>query len=90
MLPHAVYVNDMIRTQIYLPKKQYDDVKLRARMSGKPAAEIIRGFIGEGLTVKQRPRLNTGGLLNLANLGITGGPKDLASKLDDYLYGKQT
>ena len=77
----------MIRTQIYLPKKQYEDVKLRASIAGKPAAEIIRDLIDKGLTVKQERSANKNGLLKLANLGITGGPKDLASKLDDYLYG---
>lgn len=78
----------MIRTQIYLPKKQYEDVKLRASITGKPAAEVIRELIDKGLTVKQERLVNKNGLMKLASLGITGGPKDLATKLDDYLYGK--
>jgi hypothetical protein len=77
----------MIRTQIYLPKKQYEDVKLRANLAGKPAAEVIRDLIDKGLAVKQERSTTKGGVMKLAHLNITGGPKDLASKLDNYLYG---
>lgn len=77
----------MIRTQVYLAKKQYEDVKLQAKVAGKPAAAVIRELIDKGLSAKQESRTNKGGLLELGNLNITGGPKDLASKLDDYLYG---
>jgi len=77
----------MIRTQIYLPQKQYEDVKLRASLTGQPAAAVIRDLINKGLTVKQAQKADNSGLLKLAKLNIAGGPKDLAGKLDDYLYG---
>ncbi len=80
----------MIRTQLYLPKKQYEDVKLQARLSGKPAAEVIRGFINIGLTVRQNQHNSNVSLMSLAKLNIIGGPKDLASNLDKYLYGQKS
>lgn len=80
----------MIRTQIYLPKKQYEDVKLRANITGKPAAEVIRDLIDKGLAVKEERLVKKNGLMKLATLGITGGPKDTALKLDDYLYGNKS
>jgi predicted DNA-binding protein len=76
----------MIRTQVYLSKKQYEDIKLRANITGKPAAELIRELIDKGLEAKQDLRTSKNDLLKLAHLNITGGPKDLAQKLDDYLY----
>ncbi len=77
----------MIRTQVYLPKRQYEDVKLQAKLVGKPAAAVLRDLIDKGLAVKQDEHNKKGGLMELADLNITGGPKDLAGKLDDYLYG---
>lgn len=43
----------MIRTQIYLPKRLYEDVKLRAGISGKPAAEAISQLIRKGLALQE-------------------------------------
>ena len=76
----------MIRTQIYLPKQLYENIKLQAKMADKPAAQVIREYIDKGMEAQQRPAQKDG-LMKLASLNITGGPKDLASNLDDYLYG---
>jgi hypothetical protein len=76
----------MIRTQIYLPKQLYENIKLRAKMADKPAAQVIREYIDKGMETQQRPAQKDG-LMKLASLNITGGPNDLASNLDDYLYG---
>ncbi len=78
----------MIRAQIYLPKKQYDDVKLRASAMGRPAADLIREFIGAGLARQVPQKQKSHGLDALIELKITGGPKDLSTRLDDYLYAE--
>ena len=79
----------MIRTQVYLPDPLYKDIKLRAKLANKPAAALIREYIGKGIAEQQKADTSQAdeGLMTLANLGIRGGPSDLASNLDNYLYG---
>jgi hypothetical protein len=79
----------MIRTQIHLPKPLYEDIKLRAKIAGKPAAEVLRDFVYKGIAAGRQQPKRPGGLTRLANLNVTGGPADLAAKLDDYLYGQR-
>lgn len=75
----------MIRTQIYLDKKQYEGIKIRAKVTGKSSAEVIRNLIDESLLDKNNKHLRHK-LSDLSKLNISGGPKDLASKIDVYLY----
>ncbi len=79
----------MTRTQLYLQSSQYEDIKRLAKTTNQTFAEVVREFIDEGLKQK---RLKTPGrgLASLAELGITGGPPDLASNLDEYMYGGKT
>ena len=49
----------------------------------KRADESVRKFLAKRNSFIVAPMK---GILDLANLKITGGPKDLSSKMDDYLY----
>ena len=81
----------MIRTQVYLTEQQARDIKLKARQEQKPEAKVIRELIEEGLNATgKKPGETTGdALLRLAAIGGTG-PADLSSRIDDYLYGKDS
>jgi hypothetical protein len=85
-----LYGIHMIRTQVYLPKSLYLQIKLQAQREKKPAAQVIRDSIEAGLEAK-KPQQTTGeALLGLAELGKrlgATGPTDLSSRIDDYLYG---
>lgn len=75
----------MIRTQVYLPKNVYEQIKQRAAAKHTSAAAELRDLVNEGL--RTNPQLKTGQTLDkLTHLGITGGPKDLAANVDKYLY----
>ncbi len=80
-------MSNMIRTQIYFPKSQYDDVKLRAKLAGKPAAEVVRELVALGLKSESiRPATAYRALDELSKLKFKGGPKDLSQNIDHYLY----
>jgi len=76
----------MLRTQIYIPKDLHQQVKLNAQMQKKSMADVIRKLIISGLA-KEQKKLKLKSLDSIAKLNITGGPKDLSSNMDKYLYG---
>jgi hypothetical protein len=75
----------MIRTQVYLPKSLYQLIQLKAEQAKKPAAQLVRELLEEGLRRQQRETAGEA-LLRLAKIGGKG-PADLSSRIDDYLYG---
>ncbi len=82
----------MVRTQIYLTEDLMKNIKLRARLAGKPEAQVIRDLVSEGLKSAAKKgeltRETTGeSLLRLAKVGGRG-PADTSERIDDYLYGK--
>ena len=81
----------MIRTQVYLTEDQARDIKLRARRENKREAEVIRELLNEGMKKSTgKTQESTGkSLLRLAAIGGKG-PADLSSRVDDYLYGKNS
>lgn len=81
----------MIRTQVYLPEVLYEDIKRRARIKGKPAAQLIRDSLEQSLHTSQAQKTTQRkSWAELAKeLNITGGPKDLSRRIDDYLYGDE-
>lgn len=88
-----MYKFTMTRTQIYLPQQQLQLLKQTAVMQGDSVSGIIRKLIKQGFEQKrQKKTKKTAGetLLELADrmekLGVKG-PRDLASRLDFYLYG---
>lgn len=74
----------MIRTQVYLSQDLYNQLLIIARQESLPLAKIIRSALTKGLKTNLRKNND---LLELADLKITGGPKDLSGNLDRYLYG---
>lgn len=83
----------MLRTQIYLAPSQLVVLKRTALEENISLSETIRRLVDEKLKEKkpQKKNQNVGDwLLSLARKAKklkTKGPKDLASRLDYYLYG---
>lgn len=77
----------MVRTQIYLPIEYQEELAIMAREQGVPKAVIIRRIIKKSLGKKINSIKDTSPLLSLAKLNFKGGPKDLSSRIDYYLYG---
>ena len=83
----------MKRTQIYLPQTQIATIKKIARRRNVTASGVIREILAEKL--EKPPSINPSKghetLLEAAkriNALGKSGPKDLASRVDFYLYGK--
>ncbi len=73
----------MIRTQVYLPEDLYQDLKLLAATGKKNFSELIREGVEVVVKRKGRKKKKFGeGFIG----AIQGGPKDLSSKIDYYLY----
>ncbi len=60
----------MIRTQVYLEEHQFKAIKVKAQVTKRAEAEIIREALEIGLPqVKAKAKGNADGLLALAALG---------------------
>lgn len=77
----------MIRTQIYIPESVHQIAKAIAQKKDESLAKLLRELIVRGLT-EEKKRLKKKSLSTLAGLNISGGPKDLSTNMDSYLYGK--
>lgn len=78
----------MIRTQIYIPEDEHNDLMIVANQKKQPMAAIIRFFIKKGL--KEEKNIDKSGksvLKKLLAIRTTKGPIDLSANLDHYLYG---
>lgn len=75
----------MIRTQVYLPQDLYTDMRFFASQHNTTISKIIREGAKNVLAKKKRKKKN---LLPLENIvgTLKGGPKDLATNHDYYLY----
>lgn len=79
------YIRCMLRTQLYLPEDLRQEINAVARQEKKPAAEIMRDLLLEG--IKNRHQQTAGAAMaRLASLKVKGGPSDLSVNLDKYLY----
>lgn len=83
----------MIRTQIYLTQKQHTTLKKKAHAENSTVSHQIRKIIEKDLKEKPVEEFNSGKwLLSMAEeaekIGASG-PKDLASNVDKYLYGRE-
>lgn len=86
----------MLRTQIYFPEEQLRLLKKISWEEEISLSEVIRQLVEEKLVEaekKDKKAKNTGAwLLSLADKAKkmkVKGPKDLASKMDEYLYGQK-
>lgn len=77
----------MLRTQIYIPSNLHQAAKLIAERKEEPLAVVLRRFIAKGIK-DEKENLKPKSLASLAKLNITKGPKDLSSRIDEYLYQK--
>jgi hypothetical protein len=86
----------MIRTTTLLPKQVYADIQRLAERVGQQPADVLRDLVQRGLRA-QRQEVTTdlvatsarpNGIVDLANLHITGGPRDLSARADHYLYSE--
>lgn len=83
-----MYTSNMIRTQIYLPDDIHSQLIQLARAKSTSMAEVTRNFIEKGLKLSKD--VDTSGktvMRKLLNMKIKGGPRDLSTNLDYYLYG---
>ncbi len=81
-----VYISHMIRTQVYLPKELYQEVQLVAKKESKKSAQIVRDLLSEGL-IRRKKKVTIGeAFLDLASVAVKGGPPDLSTNHDKYLY----
>ncbi|KKU02863.1 MAG: CopG-like protein domain-containing protein DNA-binding protein [Candidatus Amesbacteria bacterium GW2011_GWB1_47_26] len=77
----------MIRTQVYIPDDLHRDLMLLAKTSGLNFSQLIR----EGAEEVKKKRAKTQKKRDwkkFIGAGGRGGPKDLSSKIDYYLYGE--
>lgn len=75
----------MIRTQIYLPDDLHRDLKLLARATGVNFSTLIREGAHAVIAKKKQEKKRDWRKFVGA---IAGGPRDVASKIDYYLYGE--
>lgn len=81
-----------VRFQMFLEEKQKHALKKLHHDSKIPAAEIVRRaidkFLAEWMGKKELPIEDEATKKLLSIVGVCkGGPKDLADKHDEYLYG---
>lgn len=77
----------MIRTQIYLPSEIKKELEKISRKESIPMGEMIRKILKKSL-IDNREFRKGNDMIELTKLRLKGGPRDLSSKLDEYLYSK--
>lgn len=83
-----MYSEKMIRTQIYLDPKTHKRLLNLAKTKKTSMAQIVRESVEE--KIEKEEKKDTSGIevmLRLANIRAKGGPKDLSTNIDHYLYG---
>jgi len=73
----------MIRTQVYLPEELHRDLKLLANSRRQNFSSLIREGVEK--VVKEKFKSKNKYWRKFAG-AIKGGPRDVASKIDYYLY----
>ncbi len=76
-----------IRTQIYLPKDLFGNLKKHAQQGKKSVAQVIREAIGAFLEERARPAVRWSNDPITRSIGMVKGDTDLAENHDKYLYG---
>ncbi|MDP1722867.1 MAG: CopG family transcriptional regulator [Candidatus Gottesmanbacteria bacterium] len=77
----------MIRTQVYLPEELHRDLKLLAAARMVNYSTLIRAGVARVLKDDQAKMKNSDAWKSFIGAGGKGGPKDVASRIDYYLYG---
>lgn len=74
----------MIRTQVYIPDDLHRDAVLFAQITGTNFSTVVREGIKE---VMKREKATKKHNWKKFIGAVKGGPRDVASKIDYYLYG---
>ncbi len=78
----------MIRTQVYFDEKTHKQLLRLAKLHNKSMAQLVRESVEE--KVKSIEEKDTSGFAVLQSLidnAVIGGPQDLSTNIDHYLYG---
>lgn len=76
----------MIRIQVYLTQQLYQKIDIIAHTENKAADQVVRELLEKGLSTRKNPITIGNAFLKLTKINAQGGPKNLSSKIDDYLY----
>lgn len=71
-----------------MPQTLHEQIRLVADSRGEPMAQVIREILTGAISRTQKPTnrgLQT--LREISRIGATGGPADLSTNLDHYMYG---
>ena len=75
-----------VRMQIYLSRDQYNKLREKSRLTGKPMSQYIRESLGKYLDEADQVNAQPGDpIWNLAGKGESDSG-DLSTKHDQYLY----
>lgn len=83
----------MHRTQLYVPQSLWKSVQTEAQTKQVTASEVVRDILTKYFVRGLKLVKPAEGLLEFSQRMNkkypTGGPKDLASTIDQYLYGNK-
>lgn len=79
----------LTRTTVTLPQDLLFEIKRIAVEERKTFKEVITNALSQAFGISTKKEKHTNPLFSLTKLKITGGPKDLSTHLDDYLYGEK-
>lgn len=77
----------MVRTQIYLSKREHDFLQAEARRRDEPMAAVIRGFIDEKMEIPDEAWTNNPMLQAAPGRAEGPGHEDGGLNHDHYVYG---
>lgn len=78
----------MIRTQVYFDEKTHKQLISLAKLQKKSMAQLVRESVEEKVKeIEKKDMTGVAVLQSLIDNAITGGPKDLSTNIDHYLYG---
>lgn len=77
----------MVRTQVYIPDEQYNELKLMVAVGEGKFSDLIREGINEVIKKRKVKKVsNFDPWKDFIGKGGRSGPKDLSKNLDYYLY----
>jgi hypothetical protein len=77
----------MVRTQIYLNRREYEFIQREARRRDEPMAAVIRGFIDEKMEIPEDAWTNNPIFRPLPRDPDSEGHEDSGINHDHYIYG---
>lgn len=78
----------MIRTQVYIPDEQYNELQLLVATGHGTFSELFREGIDEVIKKKRIKKTKKFDALKDFAGFLKGGPNDLSKNMDYYLYDK--